>query len=89
MSAVDHPAKGRIWLSVNDTVRQDGDLAELIWPVADTIAFCSQSVALQQGDLIFTGTPAGAVAALKPGDSVEGGIDGLGKIEFTVSGRWA
>jgi fumarylpyruvate hydrolase len=88
VAAVGHPAKGRIWLSVNDKTRQDGDLDELIWPVADTIAFCSQSIALQQGDLIFTGTPAG-VAALEPGDKVDGGIDGVGAIKFTISGRWA
>jgi fumarylpyruvate hydrolase len=88
VATVGHPAKGRIWLSVNNQTRQDGDLDELIWPVADTIAFCSQSIALQQGDLIFTGTPAG-VGALEPGDKVDGGIDGLGRITFTVSGRWA
>jgi len=81
-------AKGRIWLSVNGEQRQTGDLADLIWPVPNVIAFASQSMALQAGDLIFTGTPAG-VGAIKPGDKVEGGIDGLGKIEFSVSGRWA
>ena len=43
---------------------------------------------LPNGDLIFTGTPAG-VGALEPGDKVDGGIDGLGRITFTVSGRWA
>lgn len=85
-AAVGSPAKGRIWLSVNGETRQDGDLDELIWPVADTIAFASQSMKLERGDLIFTGTPAG-VGALQPGDKVDGGIEGLGGIRFSISPR--
>lgn len=81
-----HPNTGRIWLSVNGTVRQDGDLSEMIWPVADTIAFASQSIKLERGDLIFTGTPAG-VGEIKIGDQVEGGIDGVGDISFSIGGR--
>lgn len=81
-----HPASGRIWLSVNGTTRQDADLAELIWPVADTIAFASQSIKLERGDLIYTGTPAG-VGELKIGDEVTGGIEGLGEITFSIGGR--
>ena len=74
-------ANGRIWLSVNGEVRQDADLSELIWSVKDIIAFCSQSVRLQAGDLIFTGTPAG-VAAVGPGDSLSGGWKVLLKFRF-------
>lgn len=81
-------AKGRIWLSVNGKVRQDADLSELIWSVKDIIAFCSQSVRLQAGDLIFTGTPAG-VAAVGPGDSLLGGVDGVGEIQVSLSEREA
>ena len=81
-------AKGRIWLSVNGKVRQDADLSELIWSVKDIIAFCSQSVRLQAGDLIFTGTPAG-VAAVGPGDSLLGGVDGVGEIQISLSEREA
>ncbi|MGO4576513.1 fumarylacetoacetate hydrolase family protein [Cupriavidus sp. 2TAF22] len=83
---VGHPAKGRIWLAVNGETRQDGDLNELIWPVADVIAYVSQSVTLAPGDLIFTGTPAG-VGELRPGDSVTAGIEGIGEIAFTVGKR--
>jgi fumarylpyruvate hydrolase len=78
-----HPRKGRIWLAVNGTVRQDADLAELIWPVADVISICSEAVELQPGDLIFTGTPAG-VGPLVPGDRVTGGIDGVGEIGIGI-----
>ena len=79
---------GRIWLSVNGELRQDADLSELIWSVKDIIAFCSQSVSLQAGDLIFTGTPAG-VSAVGPGDSLSGGVDGVGEIQITLSEREA
>ena len=78
-----HPASGRIWLSVNGTVKQDADLAEMIWPVADIVAACSQSIELFPGDLIFTGTPAG-VGPLLAGDRVSGGIDGVGTIDLAI-----
>lgn len=78
-----HPATGRIWLAVNGEVKQDGDLSELIWPIADIVATCSRSVALKAGDLIFTGTPAG-VGAVKQGDRITGGVDGIGEIDITI-----
>ena len=77
-------ATGRIWLSVNGETRQDADLSELIWSVSDIIAFCSQSVRLQAGDLIFTGTPAG-VAAVGPGDTLTGGVEGIGEISVSLT----
>ena len=67
---------GRIWLSVNGTIRQNADLAEMIWPVSAIIAELSTLYELRRGDLIFTGTPAG-VGPIVPGDRLEGGIDGL------------
>jgi fumarylpyruvate hydrolase len=78
-----HPAKGRIWLAVNGEVRQEGDLAELIWPVADIVSICSRAVELRAGDLIFTGTPAG-VGPVRPGDRLTGGVAGIGEIEIAV-----
>ena len=78
-----HPQKGRIWLSVNGEMKQDGDLAELIWPIADIVAICSEAVELKAGDLIFTGTPAG-VGPLVAGDRVSAGVDGVGTLDFTV-----
>jgi fumarylpyruvate hydrolase len=82
-AATGHPQKGRIWLAVNGEVKQHGDLAELIWPIADIVAICSEAVELQPGDLIFTGTPAG-VGAVVAGDRVSGGVDGIGTVEFTL-----
>jgi fumarylpyruvate hydrolase len=75
--------KGRIWLAVNSEVRQDASLDELIWSVEDIITFCSRSVELKSGDLIYTGTPAG-VGSLIPGDVITGGIEGLDEIEITL-----
>ncbi len=83
-SAIGHPQRGRIWLAVNDTVRQDGDIAELIWLVPEVIGHLSALFRLEPGDLIFTGTPAG-VAALVPGDRVAGGVEGVGEIEIRIA----
>ncbi|GGC57016.1 fumarylacetoacetate hydrolase family protein [Chelatococcus reniformis] len=84
--AVGHPARGRIWLTVNQSLRQEGDLSELIWPVADVIATISRSMALKPGDLIFTGTPSG-VGPLVPGDRVQGGVEGVGTIDVVITER--
>jgi len=85
-SAIGHPSQGAIWLKVNGEMRQQGDLSELIWPVADVIAYISEAMTLQPGDLIFTGTPAG-VGALNPGDAVTAGIAGVGEIAFSIGKR--
>jgi fumarylpyruvate hydrolase len=79
-----HPRTGRIWLAVNGVVKQDADLAELIWPVADIIATISRSMALEAGDLIYTGTPAG-VGGVRPGDKITGGIEGIGDIAISIT----
>ena len=63
--------------------RQQGDLADMIHPVAGVIAALSRYVALAPGDLIFTGTPAG-VGPLLPGDRVEGVIEGVGTVSLTI-----
>ena len=80
---IGHPDKGRIWLAVNGDVKQDGDLEHQIWPVTDAIAHLTTLFELQPGDLIMTGTPAG-VGPLVAGDTVTGGIDGIGKISVNV-----
>ena len=74
---------GAITLGVNGVPKQTGDLAELIWNVAETIATLSKAWTLQPGDLIFTGTPAG-VSAVVAGDVMEGFIAGLGSLRVQV-----
>ena len=83
-SVIGHPAKGAIWLSVNGTKKQTGDLSEMIWNVPEIIAKLSTQVSLGAGDIIMTGTPAG-VAPLSPGDKIECGIDGIGTLKVTIS----
>jgi fumarylpyruvate hydrolase len=81
---VGHPSKGAIWLKINGTDRQTGDLADMIWNVPDTIAFLSTFVALSPGDLIFTGTPEG-VGPVARGDKLHGHVDGLVDLTFSVA----
>jgi len=80
---IGHPTEGRIWLTVNDTLRQEADIRDLIWSVPEVIAFISQSMTLEAGDLIFTGTPAG-VGPLVAGDVVSGGVEGVGTLEIRI-----
>jgi fumarylpyruvate hydrolase len=77
------PARGRIALSVDGATRQDGDLAEMIWPVGDVIAYVSRFYRLEAGDIIFTGTPAG-VGAVVPGNRLAGEIAGLPVLDVTI-----
>ena len=79
----EHPINGRIWLSVNGTVKQDGDLGQMTWNVAEVIANLSTYVALAAGDLIFTGTPAG-VSTIVHGDELKCGIDGVGELSIRL-----
>ena len=82
-SEVGHPSKGRITLTCNGKVRQDGDLAQMIWNVPEIIEKLSEMVALAPGDIIMTGTPAG-VSALQPGYKLECEVEGVGKVAVTI-----
>ncbi|WP_136443261.1 fumarylacetoacetate hydrolase family protein [Pacificoceanicola onchidii] len=83
VSKVGHPSKGSIRLTVNGETRQDADLEELIWSVPEVISILSHSIALQPGDLIMSGTPAG-VGALKPGDVCTASVVGLSDCTVTI-----
>ena len=76
--------QGRIRLSVNGVVRQDAVVADMIWSVPEIIAEASKLWTLAPGDLIYTGTPEG-VGPLVPGDRVEGDIEGVGALAFTMA----
>ncbi len=77
------PSTGRIWLSVNGVVKQDGDLSEMIWKLPEIIAILSHSFELKPGDLIYSGTPAG-IGPVKPGDVIAGGVEGYGDLSLTI-----
>lgn len=82
-AAVGHPDTGRIVLKVNDEVRQEADLADLIWSVDEIIAHLSGYYDLRAGDIIMTGTPAG-VGAVVAGDKLVGEIDNLGEVRLAI-----
>jgi fumarylpyruvate hydrolase len=76
--------RGRIRLSVNGQTRQDAQVADMIWSLAEVIAQASRLWRLEAGDLIFTGTPEG-VGPLVRGDVVHGEIESVGGLDFTVT----
>jgi len=80
---IGHPDHGAVWLDINGERRQTGDLNQLIWKVPEMIAYLSGLFTLAAGDLIYSGTPAG-VGAVKRGDRLVGGVDGVGVIDVTV-----
>jgi fumarylpyruvate hydrolase len=81
--SVGHLSRGAIWLKVNDQIKQQADLADLIWSVDEIIEHLSKLYRLLPGDLIMTGTPAG-VGPVKPGDRLVGHIDGLEDLVITI-----
>ena len=79
------PPQGRIALSVNDAVRQDAVVADMIWNVPEIVSEASKLWGLAPGDLIYTGTPEG-VGPLVRGDRVEGEVEGVGRLSFRIAG---
>lgn len=80
----------KLWLTVNNTLMQNGTTSNLIFNIPFLISYTSQFMTLLPGDIISTGTPAGVGLGmnppvyLKPGDVMELGIDGLGVSKQTV-----
>ncbi|MEO6015411.1 MAG: fumarylacetoacetate hydrolase family protein [Devosia sp.] len=81
---IGHPGRGSIALSVNGAIRQQGDIADMIWDLPHVIASLSHWVELRPGDLIFTGTPAG-VGPVVRGDRLDGEIAGIGTVTTTIA----
>lgn len=84
VSEVGHLSDGAITVTVNDEMRQQSDIEELIWSVPELIANLSNFYHLAPGDLIYTGTPAG-VGPVLPGDKIKGHVAGLESLDVTVS----
>jgi len=76
-------------LSVNGEVRQRGSTGQMIYTSAEIVAWVSELMTLQPGDVISTGTPAGVGAAtgkfLQPGDRIDAEIEGLGRLTTTIA----
>ena len=81
----------RIQCRVNGEVRQDSSTSDMIFSVAEIIAFLSRHATLKPGDVIITGTPEGVLMGrkrpiwLKPGDEVAIDIAGLGVLTNTLT----
>jgi fumarylpyruvate hydrolase len=77
------PPRGRISLSVNGVMRQEGMLTDMIFGVDEVICELSKLFELKAGDLIFMGTPSG-VAALAPGDRFLAEVEGVARLEGEI-----
>ena len=87
---IDDPQKLRLETRVSGETRQSAITSEMIFPIADVIAFASRLMTLEAGDVILTGTPAGVGAGFDPprhlrdGDVVEIEIEGIGQLRNHV-----
>jgi 2-keto-4-pentenoate hydratase/2-oxohepta-3-ene-1,7-dioic acid hydratase in catechol pathway len=85
------PSNLRLRTWVNGELRQDGNTRTLIFDVAAIIAFLTQQMTLEPGDIIATGTPAGVGLGMKPqvwlqpGDTIRMEIEGIGVLENLVT----
>ena len=76
-------SQAEIYLQVGGQDHQRSNVSKLIWNIAETIEHLSAAWELQPGDLIYTGTPEG-VAAVVTGDTMIGGVAGLGTLSVKV-----
>ena len=82
-SRIGHPSEGAVWLEVNGTRHQSGNLDQMIWKTAEIITELSKFFTLAAGDVIMTGTPAG-VGAIVRGDVIDCGVDGVGTLQVKI-----
>ncbi len=80
---VRHPRAARLTLSVNGTLRQRADIADMVFSVAEILHELSKLWELRAGDLVFTGTPAG-VAALARGDRFRAELEGIAALDGRI-----
>ena len=85
VAQVGHFAKGAISLKVNGVVKQNADLNQMIWNVAEQIARLSAAFELMPGDIVYSGTPEN-VGPVVPGDVMQGFIAGLPTLDVRVTG---
>lgn len=77
------PAALKVTTELNGDPRQDGTTADMVFSVADVIAYVSSFMTLLPGDVILTGTPDG-VGPMLPGDSVSITVEGIGTLTNQV-----
>ncbi|MFM7532938.1 MAG: fumarylacetoacetate hydrolase family protein [Rubrivivax sp.] len=82
-SQTGHFTKGGIWLKVNGTTKQNANLSQMIWSVAEQIARLSQAFELFPGDIVYSGTPEN-VGPVVRGDRIDCHIDGLPDLSVKI-----
>jgi 2-keto-4-pentenoate hydratase/2-oxohepta-3-ene-1,7-dioic acid hydratase in catechol pathway len=82
--AVGDPQALTLRLRRNGTLRQEASTADMIFPVAELISFCSRIFTLEPGDLLYTGTPSG-VGPIEDGDTLEAHATGCDPLTVSVS----
>ena len=80
---IGHPDRGRITLSLNGEMKQEGDLGQMIWKVAEQIAYLSRFYDIAAGDLIMSGTPSG-VGPVVRGDEIFCDLEGVADLTVKV-----
>jgi 2-keto-4-pentenoate hydratase/2-oxohepta-3-ene-1,7-dioic acid hydratase in catechol pathway len=75
--------KGSIWLKVNGAVKQNANLDQMIWSVAEQISKLSEAFELMPGDIIYSGTPENVGPVVK-GDVIDCHIDGLPNLSIKI-----
>ena len=78
-----HFAKGAIWLKVNGQTKQNANLNQMIWNVAEQVSRLSTAFELMAGDIIFSGTPEN-VGPVVRGDVIDCHIDGLPNLSVKI-----
>ncbi|KAK3714543.1 hypothetical protein QZH41_014215 [Actinostola sp. cb2023] len=82
-STIRDPTDVRLWLKVDEAMKQDGNTREMIFSVPVLINYISKIMTLEVGDLIITGTPSG-VSPVKAGQTITAGISDILTMKFPV-----
>jgi 2-keto-4-pentenoate hydratase/2-oxohepta-3-ene-1,7-dioic acid hydratase in catechol pathway len=80
---IGHFTQGAIWLKVNGQIKQNADLRQMIWSVAEQISKLSEAFELMPGDIIYSGTPENVGPVVK-GDVIEMHIDKLPNLSVKI-----
>ena len=83
MAQTGHFTQGAIWLKVNGQLKQNANLNQMIWSVAEQISKLSEANELFPGDIIYSGTPENVGPVVK-GDVLLGQIDGLPQLSVRI-----
>ena len=80
---IDDPHNLDLEMRVNDVVKQQANTSDLIFTIPAIIAYISEMITLEPGDILSTGTPAG-ISPVKPGDMMEATVEKVGLLRNPV-----